>query len=187
MMARDYSLDALRDFLDYVGTHGLIKSTTASGYRVAVGKIASALLPEEASDVRQIDVPAVFTRYANKNKLKVAPSTLKVYQGRVESAIKEFLLWREEPAGYKPKVGRRHSHTADRQKQTGQRKDGRSTAEVPEPATSEEPERKILTLPFPLRGDFLASVQVPRDLTAAEAERLAAFISTLAVDFKPRG
>jgi len=185
-MAKDYSLEGLREFLDYVGNHGLIKSTTASGYRVAVGKIEDDLLPEEASDVRQIDVPAVFTRYANKNKLKVSPSTLKVYQGRVESAIKEFVLWRDDPTGYKPKVGRRTSSSTKKKKPTGTSEaNGKPEPEAEEIPATEEPGRKILTLPFPLRGDFLASVQIPRDLTALEAERLAAFVRTLALDFKP--
>lgn len=35
--------------------------------------------------------------------------------------------------------------------------------------------------PFPLRPDFIATVTVPYDLTLAEAERLGAFIRTLAV------
>jgi hypothetical protein len=40
----------------------------------------------------------------------------------------------------------------------------------------------MLTVPFPLRPDFLASVQIPRDLRKGEADRLAAFIKTLAMD-----
>ena len=32
----------------------------------------------------------------------------------------------------------------------------------------------------PLRRDFLATLELPRDLTGAEAERLAAFLQTLA-------
>jgi hypothetical protein len=36
-----------------------------------------------------------------------------------------------------------------------------------------------------LRPDFLATIQVPRDLKSDEAARLAAFVRTLATDFKP--
>lgn len=36
-----------------------------------------------------------------------------------------------------------------------------------------------LELPFPLRPDFTATLIIPRDLTSAEAERIAAFINAL--------
>ena len=42
-----------------------------------------------------------------------------------------------------------------------------------------------MALDYPLRSDLLAQVVVPRDLTVAEAERMGAFLLTLAVDFRP--
>jgi hypothetical protein len=42
-----------------------------------------------------------------------------------------------------------------------------------------------LSLPYPIRSDFLAQVVIPRDLTVEEAKRLGAFLLTLAADFKP--
>lgn len=38
--------------------------------------------------------------------------------------------------------------------------------------------------PFPLRPDFLASVRLPWDLTAAEARRVAAMVHALALDWE---
>lgn len=37
-----------------------------------------------------------------------------------------------------------------------------------------------LALPFPLRPGYLAQVVIPRDLTKAEADRLCAFVMSLA-------
>lgn len=38
-----------------------------------------------------------------------------------------------------------------------------------------------LCFSYPLRGDFLAQLVVPRNLTATEAKRLCAFIETLPI------
>lgn len=38
----------------------------------------------------------------------------------------------------------------------------------------------MLCLPFPIRGRTLAQIVVPRDMTRAEAERLCAFVMSLA-------
>lgn len=38
--------------------------------------------------------------------------------------------------------------------------------------------------PYPLRPDFIATIELPRDLTAAEAERLAAMLRTLPIPEK---
>ena len=44
---------------------------------------------------------------------------------------------------------------------------------------------QCLALDFPLRPDFMAQVVVPRNLTAAEAKRLCAFLLTLPQPEKP--
>lgn len=43
-------------------------------------------------------------------------------------------------------------------------------------------ESKRLCNDFPMRPDFLAQVVIPRDMTKAEAQRLANFVLALAVD-----
>lgn len=45
-------------------------------------------------------------------------------------------------------------------------------------------ESPLLTLEFPLRPGFLAMVQVPRDMTRAEADRLVQFVRTLPIPDK---
>ncbi len=42
-------------------------------------------------------------------------------------------------------------------------------------------EAKKLTLSYPLRRDFMAQIVVPIDLTVQEAERLKAFLLSLAI------
>ena len=40
---------------------------------------------------------------------------------------------------------------------------------------------KLLNVPFPLRYDFIATVQVPRVMTEWEAKRLAGMVLTLGI------
>jgi len=43
----------------------------------------------------------------------------------------------------------------------------------------------MITYPFPIRPGLRGSIQLPEDLTAREASRIAAFIATLAVEEEP--
>lgn len=189
-MDSDYSFEALTDFLKYVADHGLWKANTAVSYRSAAAKVEGDLTEQEAADVQQIDLDLLFQRYTNRNKLKVSPSTLATYKRRLGSAISEFVRYRQDPINYRPEIGsqRKGGDGGD----SATKKPRRTTKKKPsEVAPKEDVQQSsmgmtsstpMLTIPFPLRPDFLASIQIPRDLRKTEAERLAAFIKTLAMD-----
>lgn len=187
-MDKDFSFKALMDFLQYVEDHGLWKSNTAIGYRAAASKVEGDLTEQEASDVRQIDLDLLFQRFMNRNRVKVSPRTLATYRQRLQRAISEFERYLEDPIDYRSAVGGGRSSAGgggSKAKRTTRKK---SSEERVGPATGEVATRaggagaQVLNIPFPLRSDFLASVQIPRDLKKVEAERLAAFIKTLALD-----
>lgn len=182
-MSDTYSYAAMIEFLDYASDHGLMKAPTARSYRVAAGKVQDELTEQEANDVRQIDLDLVFQRFVNRNKVGVAPKTLRVYKRRIATVVEEFVAWRENPTGYRPQIGSRRSRGDEAPKGKAQplRIPTESKSRDPEPSAPQG--AAMLTIPFPLRADFVVSVQVPRDLKAREAERLAAFIKTLAADF----
>jgi hypothetical protein len=190
-MDSDYSFEALTEFLKYVADHGLWKANTALSYRTAASKIESDLTEQEAADVRQIDLNLVFQRYMNRNKLKVSPSTLATYKRRLGNAIEEFVRYRGDPMNYRPQLtsGRQPGDSEKSAPENSRKKrkaprqpagDEREPRDVP--AMTPSSTTPMLTVPFPLRPDFLASVQIPRDLRKGEADRLAAFIKTLAMD-----
>jgi len=189
----DYSFGEMLEFLEYAGEHGLINKSTAVAYKTAASKVESDLTEQEARDVREVDLPVLFQRFVNKNRVKIAPDTLRTYQRRLETAIQEFTTWRQDPTAYRP---RGRGRTAASKKDPQPNKTPGTSRRAESPTESEigasgivsdsHPAKMILTVPYPLRPDFLASVQIPRDLKAVEADRLAAFIRTLAVDFKPQ-
>jgi hypothetical protein len=186
-MAANYSFKEFLGFLEYASNMGLLKANTMIAWRTAASKIADDLTEQEAEDVRAIDLDLLFQRFVNRNKVEVSPSTLMTYKQRLGKAIGEFVRWRDDPTSYKPTAGpagpRKRPEKQEPKART--RREGNAEAgpdDGPPEKFTNEPATKTLTLPFPLRSDFLATVQIPRDLKRVEAERLAAFIKTLAVD-----
>ncbi len=182
-MEPSYSFEEFVSFLDYASDMGLLKANTVVGWKTAASKVADDLLKQEAEDVRQIDLDLLFQRFVNRNRVQVSPNTLRTYKQRLGKALAEFEQWRQSPTSYKPSLGSR-SRTADSgsPKKDVPRSDSNLTAATEGPSLQP---KGMLTLPFPLRPDFLVTIQVPRDLTSSEAARIAAFVKTLAVDVEP--
>jgi hypothetical protein len=188
----DHSLEALKQFLHYIGDKGLIGGAQAQAWRVAVGKILQDVSDAEAADVRKIDIDLALRKFVNRNPGKLSPNSLGEYKRRATAAIQEFISWTSDPTGYKPRAatgsrspssGKRVGGLADREKS----KASTTTSPPTAPISSEPPAPQPaggLPLPYPLRPDFLAQVVIPRDLTMEEAKRLGAFLTTLAIDFK---
>src|ERR1041384_323761 len=104
-MDNDYSFDALRQFLHFVGEKGLIGGSLAQGWRVATSTIFQDLSDAEQSDVRKIDIDLALRKFVNRNPGKLSPKSLAEYKRRVTNAIEEFAAWTEDPTGYRPRSG----------------------------------------------------------------------------------
>jgi hypothetical protein len=186
-MDADYSYAGMIEFLGYASNHGLMKAPTARSYRVASERLQGELTEQEANDVRQIDLDLVFQRFVNRNKVQASPKTLKVYKQRVGKSMSEFLAWRADPTHYRPTIGSRKSRADKPSTNTDAPRDTARASDRAEGtvvhSTQSQPAAGMLTIPFPLRPDFVVSIQVPRDLKLREADRLAAFVRTLAVNF----
>jgi hypothetical protein len=184
-MAQDYSYDALIEFLKYAGEHGLINASTTRAYRAACSKVEDALTESERGDVRTIDVEVLFQRFMNRNKVGVSPRTLRDYKSRLQKSVSEFKAWRSDPVGYRPKGTPTTPARAGKKKVSREPENSGEAAGVAEHEAPTTPVTKVLNIPYPLREGFTASLQLPRDLTTSEAERLGAFLRTLAIDFEP--
>jgi hypothetical protein len=196
MAGMDYSFAALMQFLDYAGEKGLINRSTAEGHRAAARKIEGDLTEQESADVREIDPDIVFQRFMNRNRVELGPSTLLEYKRRLSRMVKDFAQWRGDPTAYRPKgtktpksgkVGAESSVKSSPPARRPTAKVEASKSEVSdfEKVTSDGAGKQMLNLPYPIRPDVLATIQVPRDMSSEEAARLAAFVRTLAIDFKP--
>lgn len=181
-MANGYSMEDLLDFLSHASERGLMPAATAQALAVATRNVLGVLGEEERADLRKTtDLAGVIKRFNNKRAKEFSPSSLKEYGRRARRAVDLFLQWREDPANFTVKT---RATTAARSKERNSR---------PEPvpgATSEEGYAPLATLQqggyqsaFPIRpGRVVSIVNVPDDLTPAEAERLASFVRMLAVE-----
>jgi Site-specific recombinase XerD len=188
-VTKDYSLEALNRFLDYAAEKGLLKRNTAVSRKQASNKILSVLEPDEARDLRTVDVDQAFERFANLQGTAFKPDSLRVYQSRLRSSLSDFFSWVENPAGFKPSGNQRNGASGKRQVKKAERPDTPasgpySTDARPTPVQSLDAHQQSdgIAIPVPLRAGLTVQIlNVPADLTATEAEKLAAIIKAYAM------
>ena len=181
-MANAYSNDDLLDFLTHASDRGLIPAATASALAVAVRNVFGVLTEDERQDVSHLDLAGVIKRFTNKRARDFNPSSLTEYGRRVQRAIDLYEKWRDDPANFSIKT---RATKAAAQKHKGAKfadnaQDMQSTNEAP---IGESMSGTAYSSSVPIRTDWVVTVtNIPADLTASEAERLAKFIRMLAVD-----
>lgn len=178
-MANAYSLDDLLDFLAHAGDRGMMPAATASALAVATRNVFGVLTDDERKDLSRLSVDEVVKRFNNKRAKEFSSSSLREYGRRVQRAVALFQEWRENPAEFSPK-------TRATRASGGKRKDGSPPDDLSLPNTHREapaPATGGYSSSFPIRADWVVTVSnVPSDLNAAEAERLARFVRMLAFD-----
>lgn len=177
-MANGYSADDLLEFLDHAGDKGLMPAATAQALAVATRNVLAILSDVEKADLSQLDLDTAIKRFTNKRAKDFNPTSLKEYGRRVRRAVELFLNWREDPANFTIKT---RATGAPRKKDKG--------SVSSEPAARDATEQTLDEVPgtyrssVPVRpGLVVTLVNIPNDLTSAEAERIAGFVKMLALD-----
>lgn len=178
-MANSYSVDDLLEFLDHAAVRGLMPTATARALAVASRTVLGILTDDERADLSQLDIDAVIKRFVNKRAKDFNPTSLKEYGRRVRRAVDLFVKWRNDPANFAIKT---RASNGSRRKESGAENGEPTKKDAQEAALpSERPETYQSSLPI-RPGLVVTLVNVPNDLTGAEAERLANFIRMLAVE-----
>ncbi len=200
-MDPDYSLEALNRFLGFVGEKGLVNKATARNWRVAVANLFVDLTPDEEADVRKINVDIAARRFINRQPGAVTPESLTTYRQRATLAVRHFVSYASNPAGYKP-TGMKAKTNGTNGKSNGNDKSSRKpvvaqtsaasqtsnpgTMVASDPAKDGASVSTNLPVSFPLRGgDFMVQMVIPRDLTAAEAKKMGKMLIVMAQDSDP--
>lgn len=193
-------------FLDMIARKGWVNPHTGAAYKAAVNKILGDVPAEE--DPRKLDVKTAVFRYNNLHPGELKPESLRKYEARVAQAVDLFVQFKTDPTTFKAPQRTASGATPEKQGQAKaiRRMRFHDTAPAPTPHLAkaaavasgaaalhgETPTAVVtrtvsgaatetnLVLPFPLRTDYLAQIVVPIDLSADEADRLCAFIKTLA-------
>jgi len=184
----------LVEFLDYVAGKGMMNASTAKAYRAAAREILSAVEEDWSSlDLRTIDVDDFIQRFQTKAGMRYTPRSLSTYRSRFRNAVQMYLAYIEDPGGWRPPRPQpsRAASSSSSPRRT-QRSD--TPLSLPSSATINKtsialPSRpEMVSYPFPLRrgsGVVLATLILPTDLTAKEAERISALVQTLAIPEQP--
>lgn len=186
MTSKDYSLDALNRFLDYVADKGLLKKNTALSRKQAANKILSVLDTSETNNLKNVDVQHAFERFINLRGTDFKPASLQIYLSRLNSALADFFVYAENPATFKSSSAQRSSV------QNKKNANGKGVAKnidiqpvQVEPTIAKDEnlhQQKHMVIPVPLRQGLTVTIHnIPPDLTAREAEKLAAIVRAYAM------
>lgn len=177
-MTNGYSADDLLEFLDHAGDKGLMPAATAQALAVAARNVLAILSDVEKADLRQLDLETAVKRFTNKRAKDFNPASLKEYGRRVHRAVSLFLAWREDPANFTVKT---RTTSASRKKGKGTANDQPVARDAKEQALDEVAGTYRSSVPV-RPGHVVTLVNIPNDLTTAEAERIAGFVKMLALE-----
>lgn len=181
-MSANRSREALAEFLEYVGSKGLMPQATVQARRAATSKILAVLEPAEAGDVTAIDIDHVMTRFHNLEGKKYTPGSLATYRSRLISTIDDFRSYLENPISYRPNNQARVKPKQENGKREATKSPSSATAST-QPVAAVTPPPSAGVIPIPIRSDLVVQIHgIPFDLTRAEAQRVANVILALAND-----
>lgn len=178
MANEDYTPERLLEFLRQAPVQGLLNPALARSRATAIDQLFAALHADERADIRLIDVDRLAGRVHKMEGSTIRPEVVELYRTRVQEALVDYLAWLENPKTFASVAG------------YSLRRDIRGLAfgaDDPEEAraledialqTSERPRDHISV---PLReGVTVYITNLPLDLSAAEAGRIARVVGALA-------
>jgi hypothetical protein len=183
--SKDLSYNSLIIFLDWTASKGLMKSSTVSALKAASNKVLGILEDEEKEDISKIEFDNIFKRFKNLNNQELNPTSLKTYRSRAQTAIKEFLAYKNDPEKWRPSISQRKTYPKQVSKSKNINETTYLMSEIP---SNHKVEYKSnhLSHHFPLRNEVIVSIEgLPLDLKMTEAKRLSAFLLTLCEDYQP--
>lgn len=190
----------LLEFCDRLAARGDIDPDRAKAYRTSAKKIFEVEAVDlDDINLRELDVDDLFARFAKLNKATYSDGSLKTYRSRFRLVVNMYRGWLDDDPGWKTGGGRAAPKAANGS--VGSSRKTTSSRRTKAPATQLEPsqdesseitsEKKTLPMmsssgaplisyDLPLRHDLIIRLTLPIDLTDADADRLTAFVRSLA-------
>jgi len=179
-MPNMYSADDLFGFLEHASLMGLLPPATAAALAVACRNVLGVLSNEERKNLGQQDLDAVIQHFQNKRAKDFTAPTLKEYGRRLLRTVNLFQDWREDPVNFRPAT--RATSPARMRRNSVDLDDERASRVQPANAVPYTVSGTYQTT-VPLGRDRIVTLlNVPANLTKAEAKRLATFVEMLVVE-----
>ena len=180
----ELSLDNLLEFLDWLAAKGFLAKNTAFGRKAACSAVLGILDPEERQNVAELDLDQVMSRFATLEGKRYAPKSLKVYRGRVQSSISDYIRYKSDPENFKiqaPQSSGGNNKVTNRKKPGNESKKTDEIRDTSIHMTSSNISPNVY--PIPIRVDLVVRIHgLPFDLTKAEAERIANVVKAMAME-----
>lgn len=185
----------LFQFLDYLVDKGYAPPTAVRPWRIASQKVFEEMEGEQFlnASILEIDVEDYMDRFATKRRHDYKAESLKAYRTRFKRAVEAYRDYLTEGNEWKPPTlrGPRHRSTSTKAEAANATtvEIGRVTETNTALPIASTPST-LLDYPFPLSTGDLAHLRLPRGLSPRDAERIGAFVKTLAFepesDSRPR-
>jgi len=176
MTHKDYSQTAFLKFLRQAAVAGKISPATARSRKLAAEHLLIQLKSHERSDLRLLDVDELCSRFHKLQGSTIRPENIQVYKERLCSALKDFVSWTSDPAGFQSVEGEKPEAVLVAAR------DSEGQAQAREELALNPPRSPHDIFPVPIRDDLVVYLQnVPLDMTQAEARKIAAVVQALAL------
>jgi hypothetical protein len=173
-------------FLEWASRTGELSSNTAAAYRTAVTKLMEIDGENyQSASVRDIDLDRQLDRFTRLKASGYNAQSLQTYGNRFRAAISSYTRYLQDPANFRKSAARpARSAVADRPKSTEglQRPGAASRGSAANIGATHTEAAELVQYPFPLRSGVMAYLSLPRDLQRSEAQRIAAFVASLAME-----
>jgi hypothetical protein len=175
-----YGKQNLLEFLKQSGMAGLINPATARSRRTAAEHLLTQLTEDEQSDLRNLDVDELCSRFHKLQGSTIRPESLRLYNSRLKAALADFIAWTDDPDGF-VSVGAESRGLRKRSDTAGVKRSAEETAL--EEIKLGAPDIAADILPIPIRPDLVIYLQnIPLDLSPKEAGKISAVVQALAVN-----
>lgn len=176
MTDKDYSQTAFLKFLRQGAVTGLTNPATARSRKLAAEHLLIQLKPHERADLRSLDVDELCSRFHKLQGSTIRPENIQVYNERLSGALKDFISWTSDPAGFNSVEGEKPEAVAVAARDTPEQAQAREELALNPPRSPHD------IFPVPIREDLVVYLQnIPLDMSQAEARKIAAVIQALAL------
>jgi hypothetical protein len=176
MTEKDYSQTAFLKFLREGAVTGITSPATARSRKLAAENLLVQLNTQERHDLRLLDVDELCSRFHKLQGSTIRPESIEVYKERLCSALKDFIEWTQDPAGFQSVEGEKSEAVLVASRDTPGQAQAREELALNPPRSPHD------IFPIPIREDLVVYLQnVPLDMTLAEARKIAAVIQALAL------
>ena len=176
MTDKDYSQTAFLKFLRQGAVSGIISPANARSRKLAAEHLLIQLKSHERLDLRLLDVDELCSRFHKLQGSTIRPENIQVYKERLCSALKDFVSWTSDPAGFQSVEGEKPDAVLVAARDNEGQEQAREELALNPPRSPHD------IFPIPIRDDLVVYLQnVPLDMTQAEARKIAAVVQALAL------